>query len=79
MPALIELRLKRKPSDIPYDVKTDDPSADDAPVVAFPTSLIRELGRSGAWKWTWDRMMSFGSELSDERLPMWAANQLKPC
>jgi len=46
------------------DAVTDDPFADDSPVVALPVNLIRGLGLFLVpANRTWDRMMSFGSEL----------------
>ncbi|PBB39619.1 AAA family ATPase [Mesorhizobium sp. WSM3868] len=46
------------------DVQDDDPFSDDSPVVPFPISLVKELGIFLVpANRTWDRMMSFGSDL----------------
>ncbi len=46
------------------DAHDDDPFAEDSPVVPLPISLIKELGLFLVpANRTWDRMMSFGSDL----------------
>ncbi len=46
------------------DAHDDDPFSEDAPVVPLPISLIKELGLFLVpANRTWDRMMSFGSDL----------------
>jgi predicted ATPase len=46
------------------DAHDDDPFADDSPVVSLPVSLIKGLGLFLVpANRTWDRMMSFGSDL----------------
>lgn len=59
--ATLEIDTVRYFYDHSYD---DDPFLDDSPVVLLPVSLIRELGLFLVpANRTWDRMMSFGSDL----------------